>query len=322
MFVVLIAAVAIAAPAFTTPAAPPPHRAGADSAAPGQIDSTAPRDIGSADSRYWGPLNDQGQTASVATLKAAGRGAADLVKRPMRLQESRLFLLYTDLPEIETARYALLLDRMYTHMADLLGVEKGRNIYRGKALIFVFSRIEDYRLYERLCENNDPGGSVAMTSCFGDGMVHIAFYRYPDDLLFAHLLVHESVHGFLHRYRSPAHVPSWANEGLADAVAAELVNDPQRSLEIVRLTHTGLAAHDHAAGNFFVATHLDGWQYPLAEWLCAYMLHQNRQGYLDFIKGIKDGLAWEESLKTNYKMSPRELLDNFGKAAGLKSLHL
>ena len=42
-----------------------------------------------------------------------------------------------------------------------------------------------------------------MTHCFGDGMVHTALFRHPDDTQFAHLLVcmqRIRVHSFLHRY--------------------------------------------------------------------------------------------------------------------------
>src|SRR5678816_1538790 len=67
-------------------------------------------------------------------------------------------------------------------------------------------------------------GTAGMCHQYGNGDVHIAFYRQPNDLDFANVLVHESIHGFLHRYRSPVDVPSWANEGLAEAIAADMVN--------------------------------------------------------------------------------------------------
>ena len=65
-----------------------------------------------------------------------------------------------------------------------------------------------------------------MCHTFGSGDVHIAFYRQPNDFDSAHVLVHESVHGFVHRYRSPLDIPSWANEGLAEAIATDMVPQP------------------------------------------------------------------------------------------------
>ncbi len=279
-----------------------------------------PRQVGQANPAFWGQLTDDQQAGAVAELKKFAAASAEQLKHPLHLQETRLFLFYSDLPVNEATRDVLLLERMYGKLAELFGLEKGRNLWRGKALVCVFAKIEDYRLYERLCENTDPGGSFGMTDCFGDGLVHMAFYRSPDDLQFAHLLVHESVHGFLHRYRSPVRVPAWANEGLADDLASELVPDARRAKWVGKLARAGLEQHGNSVGDIFTARHIDGWQYPIAESICALMIRENRRGYLDFINGIKDGQDWEKSLKANFKMTPDKLLGDYAKSIGMKSI--
>ena len=66
------------------------------------------------------------------------------------------------------------------------------------------------------------------------------------------------------------------------------------------------------------ARHIDGWAYPVAETLCAYMIGQNKRNYVDFINGIKDGLTWEKSLEQRYK-APRDRLARAYRASlGLK----
>jgi hypothetical protein len=305
-----------------TGAVDPPRPAKAEADDSGGITRTSPRNSGDANPAYWGHLTEDQEVAAVSQLKKFAEDAADKLKRPLRLQESRFFLFYSDLGEIESTRFSSLLERMYARMLDLFGLPKGENLWRGKALFFAFSRIEDYRLYERLVENNDPGESFAITHCFGDGMVHTAFFRYPDQAEFEHLLVHESVHGFLHRYRTPARVPSWANEGLADEAAAELIFNPKRGPFMLDLVKKGLEKHKGSVGDFFTARHIDGWQYPIAETLAAWMIHQNRQRYLDFINGIKDGQTWDESLKKNFKMPPDKLLAEYGKAIGVKTIKM
>lgn len=278
------------------------------------LDRANPVQVGDAEPAYWGPLPETSQAEATRTLKAFARKAASTLEHPLHLQESRLFLLYSDLPSVSAAHYGALLEQMYGKLEDFFGIEKDNNLFRGKALVFVFARVEDYRLFERLVENCDPGGSYGMTHCFGDGMVHMAFYRYPNEALFAHLLVHESVHAFLHRYKTPVRIPSWANEGLADELATELIPNPRSARFNDDLARLGLQRHGGQPGDLFTARHIDGWQYPIAETLCAWMIRQNRQGYLDFIDGIKSGQDWEKSLKANFNATPERLVAEYKKA--------
>src|SRR5687768_10061477 len=133
----------------------------------------------------------------------------------------------------------------------MFALEKGLNIWRGKGLIFVFTQANDYRKFQVLMHRTDPGQSAGMCHSFNSGIVHIAFYRQPDELTFAHVLVHESVHGFLHRYRKPSHVPSWANEGLAEVIAAELVPNPQYSNLMTRSARAGIERMGGVDAGFF-----------------------------------------------------------------------
>lgn len=304
------------------PAHPPPKHGqkSSDGDDPSAIAPVAPIQVGDDDPALWGPLTEDQQIEAVGILKTFAQKATDLIKRPLHLREARCFLFYSDLSDNEAGRYVALLERMQVKLAELFPTDKIKNIWRGKALVFVFTRLEDYRLYERLAESNEPGGSLGMTHCFGDGLVHMAFYRYPDELQFSHLLVHESVHGYLHRYRSPDRIPSWVNEGLADELAGELIANPRRPRYVAQLVRTGLAQHNNNLGDFFTVRHIDGWQYPIAETLTAWMIRRDRKGYLDFINGIKDGKTWEESLKTNLKLTKDRMLTEYARSMALKPI--
>lgn len=282
------------------------------------VAGAGPRRIGDADPRFWGPLTENQRSEAISALKKTARKSADDLKHPLHLCESKCFLLYSDVSENDASRYSSLLERVHAKLIEMFGLEKTENVFRGKALVFIFARIEDYHLFERLCENVDPGGSYGMTHCFGDGLVHMAFYRYPSDSQFNHLLAHETVHGFLHRYRSPVYVVSWVNEGLADSLASELVPNKRRNKMTRGLVRAGLDQHGCALGDFFTARQIDGWQYPIAETLCGWMIHHNSHGYLDFINGIKDGQTWEISLKRNFAMTSEQLSSDYGKTMEVK----
>jgi hypothetical protein len=148
-------------------------------------------------------------------------------------------------------------------------------------------------------------------------MVHIAFFRQEKELEFAHVLVHESVHGFVHRYKSPARVPSWANEGLAETIATQLVPQQNRQKDVRYAAQFYLKEY-RGLGDFFDADHIEGWQYPVSEMMTTFLIEKNRKGYVSFINGIKEGLSWDESLSAKLKWPREQLVPAFGQALGVR----
>jgi hypothetical protein len=262
---------------------------------------------GQATASAWPALSDAQQQAALTQLKEFAQQTQTKLRLPMRGFETQYFLFCTDLPQSEAEQWAALLDRMYVKLSELFNVPARKNIWRGKAMVFIFSRKEDYQRYERQMAHIDPGNTAGMCQGFSDGTVKIAFYRQEDQLEFAHVLVHESVHGFLHRYRSTVDVPSWANEGLAETVATDLVPQNGRRNEVMSRAREAIQAH-RGLGNFFTTRHIEDWQYPVAEMLCTMMIQASGKNYVDFINGIKDGLPWEKSLEDKYK-APKERLE-------------
>jgi hypothetical protein len=318
----------------TTQAAP-----GAEAGAGRDGVAAGPQMIGKTQAGAWPALTEEQQAQKVAALKKFADEAGKKLKKELRLQETKYFLFYSDLPAQEAQNWAGLLDRMYGRLAELFAVQRETrsagpagpgaagsrsarggefvNVWDGKALVFVFQSPDDYRRFQRVVHNTDSGESAGMCHCFGDGRVHIAFYRQGEELTFAHVLVHESVHGFIHRFRTPAVVPSWANEGLAEVIASELVPRKGRPRERELMARMGLQSRGDLGG-MFDAKHIEAWQYPVAETLCAYMIQQNRRHYVDFIIGIKEGLTWEQSLEQRYGAPRDRLVRAYRDSLGLK----
>lgn len=268
----------------------------------------------------WPELTEQQQAKAVDDLKEVAADVAKKLSHDLLLHETRYFLFYSDLKPVEAANWAGLLDRMYARLAELFAVPRGQNLWKGKALIFVFSRAEDYRRFERQIAHTDAGGTAGMCHASSTGVVMIAFYRQPQELTFAHVLVHESVHGFLHRYHSPERIPSWANEGLAETIATELVPERGRRDMVKISAREQIQEHGNSLGTFFQAQHIEGWQYPVAESMCSFMIMANKKNYVDFINGIKDGLTWEQSLDERYKAPLDRLVVVYGSWVGVRGL--
>ena len=324
-------------------------------AVPGSM--TGPQVVGRVDGRSWGTQSDAEQAAEVERLKAYAEAAGKKLNKRLTLHETKYFLFYSDLSPKEAARWAGLLDRMYARLAELFGVKKEVapaepaetarrgspaktgvakgagtagsasspaggayvNVWYGKALVFVFNTADDYRQFQIRVHQTDPATSAGMCHCFGDGKVHIAFYRQPDELNFAHVLVHESVHGFVHRFRAPPSLPSWVNEGLAETIASELVPRAARANETTNRARASLQQYG-GMGGMLDARQISPWQYPVAETLCAFMIRQNKRNYVDFVVGIKEGLTWEESLEQRYKAPRDRLVRAYGESINLHGL--
>jgi hypothetical protein len=267
----------------------------------------------------WPKLSDAQMQEAVDALKKFAEETQTKLNRPLQPFETKFFLFYSDLPPQQAQNWAGLLDRMYARLAEMFAVPKGENIWAGKALVFVFVRKEDYQRYEREMMHTEPGGTAGMCHSNSNGIVRIAFYRQPDELEFAHVLVHESVHGFIHRYRTPVPVPSWANEGLAETIATDLVPQRGRRDNVKVMAREGLQERK-GMGDFFTADHISAWQYPVAEEMCTFMITAGKKNYVEFIKGIKEGLTWDEALDKRFKAPVDRLVPVFGQFLGIRNL--
>src|SRR5262249_41858093 len=147
----------------------------------------------------------------------------------------------------------------------------------------------------------------------GNGDVLVTFYRSAAEQDFARILVHETTHGFLHRYRSPVHIPSWANEGLADVMKYELVPAAGLKQNNDAIAKQALSQRD-ALKNFFTADYIENEQYSIARTLAEFMIKQNKQGYVQFINGLKGHLSAEDALKQKFGMSKEELIKAYGES--------
>ena len=269
---------------------------------------------------HWPELTTEAHAKMIKRLKAFSDQTTEKINNNLRLLETKYFLFYTDLPNAEARKWAHLLDKMYNRLCKLFGIEKGTNIWYGKALILVFSQENDYRRFWPVMMDVAPGDSAGMCYSYGDGRVVIAFYRQPHEMDFATVLVHESVHGFLHRYRSPERIVSWANEGLAEVIAYELVPKGTWIPRKEQRAKKEMKKRGNMGGDFFSAEHIDGWQYGVASGLTAYMIKQHKKGYVAFINGIKGGTPWEKSLAKNYGVPVKRLVYFYGKSIGIKPL--
>jgi hypothetical protein len=236
-----------------------------------------------------------------------------------QLDETKHFLFVTNIPPQQIAPYVASLDRMYDFMSHLYGVRRDHKVWLGgKALIFAFLEKEQFdafeeRFFPEAQETVHALGNVyALSHLSKTGEVVIACYRGNNPNDFGQMIVHETSHGFIHRYKTKAALPNWVDEGMADLIGAEMV--PASAVVNGReLKAVQQLAQQRSLGGMLSAERVDGWQYGVASNLNRFLLQANRQQYVRFIESLKEGMKWDEALKDAYHSTPEEMLAQYGR---------
>ena len=240
---------------------------------------------------------------------------------PWTLYETRYYLFYTDMPPAQIAGYVTYLDSMYTQLCKAFGVPEGKNIWRGKCVILAFVDRQNFLAYEAKFYSHEAAGAQGLCHSHGDGKVIMSCYRGEDPAFFGVVLVHETSHGFVHRVKSSARVPTWVNEGIADWVAQAVVTS---DTEVQRRQQEGIARirQSGSIGTNFLAddARIEAWQYGLATNMVTFLLKLDGRKYKLFIDNIKEGIPPEESLQQAYGMNYQQFLLRYGQSVGVPQL--
>jgi hypothetical protein len=266
----------------------------------------------------WPELSAAEHAAAVAEL---GEFLARVRQAFPALQvvETHEFIVATDIPAAQMAPYVAKLDAMHDLLCDLYGIPKGEPVWQGKCLVIAFLKADDFRAFEGRFMEVDATGIHGLCHQRSDGRVVMACHRGDDAPAFAHMLVHETSHGFNHRWMSPVRLPNWLNEGIAEWVGTQVVPGcdqvplkEARAREFVRSTG-GLGP------GFFAAENIDAVQYGIASGLVKFLARDQRK-FAALVRGIKEGLPVEEGLRQAYGGSLDDLVAGYGAAIGVPNL--
>lgn len=272
--------------------------------------------------RLWDDPTDEERSQTIAEYKDFMKKVQASYQFPLRLYETKFFLVLSDIPAAQVAPYVASLDTMYAKLCSAFGVPKDKNIWLGKCMVLAFLNEESFHAFERtFMDNTDTQGAQGLHHSSSDGRAIISCYRGNNPAYFAVVLVHETAHGFLHRLRSSVHIPPWINEGIADWVAGAVVTQSKAVVERQKEGVELLRRTGSLGANFFdERADLQPWQYGIASNLTNFMLQIDGGRYRAFILGIKEGFTPEEALRRAYDMTPSELIGQYGRSIGLNGL--
>jgi hypothetical protein len=243
-----------------------------------------------------------------------------------QLYETENFLFTSNMPPEHAGPCIASLDQMHRYMCQLYGVKRGQNVwFGGKAPIFAFLEKQQFEAFEERFFPEARQSLAAVANIYGlchlskNGEVVISCYRGNDPNDFGQMLVHETSHGFIHRYKTKAQLPNWVDEGMADLVGAEMVPDSTavRKREYMAMLRL---AEQPSLGGMLAAERISDWQYGLASNLNRFLLQADRDSYVRFIEALKEGMKWEEALREAYRSTPEEMLSHYSQWIGVANL--
>jgi len=267
----------------------------------------------------WPTLSAEEHAAEVEALKGFVAEVREAFPA-LQVTETHEFLVATDIPPAQVGPYVASLDSMHDFLCDLYGIPRGEPVWKGKCLVIAFLREADFVAFEARFMKSPLQGVHGVCHQRSDGRVIMACYRGDDAPAFAHMLVHETSHGFNHRWMSPQRIPNWLNEGIAEWVGLKVVPGSNQ----VALKEAAAVQYMQARGDlgteFFEAQNIEAIQYGMASGLVKFLTARDLKKFAAFVQAIKEGVPVEESLQASFGASLDELVKAYGSAVNAPGL--
>lgn len=265
----------------------------------------------------WPMLSRDEHEAAVAAMKKRAEEVCQVSGMQATPVETRYFLLYAATKREAVEECARSLDAMYEKVLELFGIPAGLNLFWGKAVILLQPSEDKFRLVEQAAFGAMvPRGVVGLCHQVGP-QVYVNIFWTDDQDRFDSTLLHEAVHGIMHRYHSPARLPAWADEGLCEYIAAVSFKsspvDKERRPQAIDFIRSG--------GNVADVMRLDykdgTWPgpnaigYAVGYVVIELMIRQQADRFGAWLRAIKGGKSWETALIDDFGYT----VDEFGARA-------
>ena len=267
----------------------------------------------------WPQLTAEEHAAELTSLKAFVSEVRQ--KFPaLAVSETHEFLVASDVSPAQFAPFVANLDSMHDFLCELYGMPTGEPLWKGKCLVIAFLNEADYVAFEEGVLKSGMQGTQGVCHQRSDGRVIMVCHRGADPAAFAHMLVHETSHGFNHRWMTPQRLPNWLNEGIAEWVGTRVV----KNCDQVPLKEARASAFMRSKGTlgpgFFTAANIEPTQYGMASGMVRMLISRDARKFAEFVRGIKEGTPVEESLQRSFGGSLDDLVKAYGAAVGVPNL--
>lgn len=265
----------------------------------------------------WPVLTREEHEAAVAAMKKRAEEICQVSGMQAIPVETRYFLLYAATKREAVEECARSLDAMYEKVLELFGIPAGLNLFWGKAVILLQPSEEKFRLVEQAAFGAMvPRGVVGLCHQVGP-QVYVNIFWTDDQDRFDSTLLHETVHGIVHRYHSPARLPDWANEGLSEYIAAVSFKtspvDKERRPQALDFIRGGgnvaeVMRYNYRDGSWPGPNAIG---YAVGYVIVELMIRQQPDRFGAWLRAIKGGKHWEAALIEDFGYT----VDQFGARA-------
>lgn len=260
-------------------------------------------------------IDDDRRKKIIEGYKRVGEQVREKVGADMVLVETEHFLIWTDWAKAEHSHLAVWCEAMYDELSSIFGVPEDRHVFPGKCLVFCLRSQSRFLKAAKILDNYNAINALGYTSTDPNGHTHVVVFRQGGSPVgrdaFASTLVHEGVHAFVHLYRGQGRIPTWLNEGLANVVAEEVLDDRCPNAETATAAALAFVRRDLPLSMIMAEDGmLDPRVYPLAHSLVAFLMDQKSGAFSGLIDDIKASMSMEQALKKRYDWS----LEQFDRA--------
>lgn len=233
------------------------------------------------------------------------------------LIDSDTFLMCTDLMPLEAATVVEDLESMFDDLGAPLELPTGGELFPTKMVLIVCATVEHYQTLETALFGSSSR-SNALANCHAYGpRVSVLIHHDSNEQTFLARLARQVMIAALHLHGSPAPLPRWLSEGLADHVAAEIASD---SMLDVQLRTRGLSYIRGGGDPLSILEQVDVPPEAQARWtdleapdrgvsrlVCSLMIEQNPSGFARWIRSVKSGAPWRKELEDRYGASLEQI---------------
>ncbi len=286
---------------------------------PGPGGETAPPDDSQAEkgAKPWPAVSAEEQAAAMSGLRQRIDAAFQKHGVRLRTKESEHFILYSVMGDADTKRVLGLLETTYSTMDSLLSFNAEGSLFLGKCVVFVFAERDAFVEFE-LDFFRNPRGKMAGGYCHYVGAFPMLnFYRGPDEQFFLRTLVHEATHAVMYRFRTPARLPAWANEGLADFIAGQIGTTSNHTSEAWQHAKSFAMQNKDPMTVVRQSYEQGTWpnddSYPLSHMMTRYLVKRDQSAYKAWIEDVKAGTDWEDAMASRFGSPPASVMAEFSK---------
>lgn len=235
-----------------------------------------------------------------------------------RIEETESTLLLTDLPESATRSLRTYVDALNESLNRVFDIPKGDSVWRGKAILAVFSSATKFGAFEeRVMNNLNHGGRPGVRES-NKRFLQTAIIREMNPNIARAICWGYSL-GFANRLHSDARGVVWMKMGIAHMMQYAIIPAPRLQKQQREKLITQLKRHGSLLG-LLRATKLEQDRWPLSGQLVEFLIARDAIAFGQLFRDTKLGVDLEDALQQNYGVTLDELAQAFGQSLGVANV--